>query len=183
MTKCGVARSVSLRAKTDLSSYPTTAPTPSGTSPTPASNSLEPRVPPVPRCEGTGGTRGSSELLAGVGDVPDGVGAVVGYEERSVFALSDTDRATPHFVIAYGEAGKEVFILAGGAAVLHWQAHNFVSTALGAIPRAVFAGETVAFVLGRELGALIEEHLERRHVRVHEDVRGDELRYQFGVLA
>src|SRR3569833_4109621 len=107
---------------------------------------------------GNRGTRWSSELLAGVGDVPDGVGAVVGYEERSVFALSDTDRATPHFVIAYGEAGKEVFILAGGAAVLHGQADNFVSTALGAVPGAVLAGEAVALEFGRKLRALIEEH-------------------------
>ena len=50
---------------------------------------------------------------AGISDVPDDFGAVVGDEEGSVFGDGDADRATPDLAIGGDEAGEEVFVLAG----------------------------------------------------------------------
>ncbi len=57
-------------------------------------------------------------LLAGVADMPDGVGAVVGDEERSIPGDGDADGAAPDIAVRSGEAGEEVLVFAGGMAVL-----------------------------------------------------------------
>ena len=81
------------------------------------------------------------------------------------------------------EASEEILVFAGGMAVLHGQADDFVAAALGAVPGAVLGGEAVALELGGELRALVEEHLQRGEVRIHQDIRGDDLGLQFGMLA
>ena len=81
------------------------------------------------------------------------------------------------------ESGEKILIFAGCVAVLHRQSNHFVAGALGAIPRAVLAGESVALELGRELRALVEDHLERSKVRVDDDIGRDDFGLQFGMLA
>src|SRR5580698_1525474 len=90
-------------------------------------------------------------LFAGIGYVPDGFGAVVGDEEAAVAGLRYAYRSSPYGAVGEDEAGEEVFVFAGGVAVLHGQADDFVAGTLGAIPGAVLGGKAVALVFGGEL--------------------------------
>ena len=99
-------------------------------------------------------------LFAGVGNVPDALGAVVRDEERAVVASGDAYGAAPDFAVRGDEAGEEILVLASGVAVAHGNADDLVSAAVGAVPGAVLGGEGVTGVLGRELLSVVEEHLE-----------------------
>ncbi len=88
------------------------------------------------------------ELLAYVGDVPDGAAAVVGYVEAAVVAYGDAYGAAPDLAFGGYEAGEEVVVFAGGLAVLHGDDNDFVAGTVGAVPAAVFGGEGVT-VVGR----------------------------------
>ena len=162
---------------------------------------------PGPQVRGTGGTRihdwkregrsgvmpsglfvclgcGPGWLFAGVGDVPDGAGGVVGDVEGAVGAGSDADGASPDFAIGEDEAGEEVLIVAGGVAgLVERDADDFIAGAGGAVPGAVFGGEDVALVLGGELGAVVKGHFQRGVVGLEEDVGVDEFGLQLGVGA
>src|ERR1700735_5629921 len=89
-------------------------------------------------------------LLAGVGNVPNAPGAVVGDEEGAVVGYGDADGTTPDLAVGGDEAGEEVFILTGGVTVAHGHANDLIATAFGAVPGAVLGCEGVAGVLGGE---------------------------------
>src|ERR1039458_4942215 len=115
--------------------------------------------------------------------MPDGLGAVVGAEEGSVVSLGYANRAAPYGAVRQHESSQEVFVFAGGVAIMHGQTNNFITGALGSVPGAVLGGESVAFELGWELGPFVEKHFERSEVGIDQNVRSDDLGLQFGVFA
>jgi hypothetical protein len=67
---------------------------------------------------------------------------------------------------------------------VHGDADDFVAGAVGAVPGAVFGGEGIAVILLGELaGMRVEGHLKRSHVRLNENVGGDDLRGKIDALA
>ena len=85
--------------------------------------------------------------FADVGDVPDGAGAVVGDEHAAVFGDGDAYGTAPDLAVFGDETGEEVFIAAVGVAVVHGNADDLITGAVGAVPGAVFGGEGVAVIL------------------------------------
>src|SRR5229473_4557831 len=51
---------------------------------------------------------------ARVADAPDGVRAVIGYQQRSVMSHGDADRPPPHVSVVDYKSGQKIFILAAG---------------------------------------------------------------------
>jgi len=113
-------------------------------------------------------------LLAGVADSPDGVGAVVAYQQGAVGGYGGADGAAPDVAVGEDEAGEEILILAGGVAgLVQRNANDFVSGANGFVPGAVFGGKDVAAISGRELLASVENKLQGCVVRLQENVGDD----------
>ena len=112
-------------------------------------------------------------LLAGVGDAPDGVGHVVGDVESAVRAGDNACGTSPDGAVCVDEAGHEVFILAGGYAVLQANANQLVAGAHGLVPGAVRANEKVAAILCGELLAGVEVYLQRSKMRLQQGVADD----------
>ena len=75
-----------------------------------------------------------TRLFRGVGNVPDGAGAIVCDEDAAVFGDGDTDRPPPDPAVSRHETGEEVFVTAIGMAVVHGDADDFVAGAIGAVP-------------------------------------------------
>src|SRR5437660_3946062 len=72
---------------------------------------------------------------ARVADAPDGVRAVIGYQQRSVMSYSDADRPAPHVSIVDYKSGDKIFILAARSACLvERHADHFISGAHRSIP-------------------------------------------------
>src|SRR5258707_712365 len=68
-------------------------------------------------CRTVAGMVSLIRALAGsarVADAPDGVRAVIGYEQRSVLSYGDADRPSPHISIVNHKSGQKIFILAAG---------------------------------------------------------------------
>src|ERR1700724_1836804 len=121
---------------------------------------------------------------ASVHDAPDGVGAVVGYQQRAVGGYGDADRPAPHVSVVDGKAGDEVFVLATGAiGLVQRYADHFVSGADGAISGAMFGGENVSAIFGWELRGFVKGHLKRREVRLQEYVGDQNFVFQLGMFA
>src|ERR1700719_3892561 len=67
---------------------------------------------------------------ARVTDAPDGVRAVIGYQQRSVLSYGDADRPPPHVSVVDYKSGHKIFILAAGPACLVQRyADHFISGA------------------------------------------------------
>ncbi len=117
--------------------------------------------------------------------MPDGAGTVIGDEQAAIFGDRDTYGAAPYLAVFGDEAGEEVFVAAIGVAVVHRDADDFVARAVGTVPGAVFRGKGVAVILLWELFFMvgIEDHLERGHVGLNEDVGGDHLRGEIDAIA
>ena len=101
----------------------------------------------------------------------------------AVLGDGHADRPAPDVAVGGDEADEEVLVLAGRLAVLQRDADHLVAGPPGAVPRAVLGGEDVALVLGGELVAGVEGHVERGRVRLEEHVGDDHLVLQLGVLA
>ena len=115
--------------------------------------------------------------------MPDGARTVIGHEQGAVAALRDAYRPAPDLAVGGDEAGEEVLVFAGGVAVVHGEADDFIAGSLRPVPGAVLGGESVTLELSRELGAPVEEHFKRGEVRVQDDVWGDDPGLQLGMLA
>src|SRR6185437_14616434 len=72
-----------------------------------------------------------------VGNAINGVVAVLSQQQRAVGRDHVTDRPAPGIAIVGDESDQEVLVFAGGHAVLHAHAHDFVPRAEGAVPGAV----------------------------------------------
>src|ERR1700684_337431 len=95
-----------------------------------------------------------------VANAPDGIRAVIGYQQRSILSHGDTDRPSPDMPIVDYEAGEKVFVLAVGTArLVQRHANYFVSGAHRPVPRTVLGGKNASLILCRELRAFIEHHL------------------------
>src|SRR5271156_2294197 len=53
-------------------------------------------------------------LASGITDAPDGIRAIIGYEQRSVFGYSDADRPSPRVSVVVHKSGQKIFIFAAG---------------------------------------------------------------------
>src|ERR1700686_1118221 len=95
-------------------------------------------------------------LFATPADAPDRAVAVLGKDERAVFRLRHPDRPAPDRRIVDHEAGDEVFVFAGGHAVLHDRADDLVAGARRPVPGPMLGRERAALELGRKLVAGIE---------------------------
>ena len=82
----------------------------------------------------------------GVGDAPYRAGTIVGHEESAVLCDGDSDRPAPDVAFGRHESDQEVFVFAGGLAILERDADDLVPGAPSAVPTAVFGGETVQSV-------------------------------------
>src|SRR6266568_2856449 len=131
------------------------------------------------RCE----TAGSLLLLAHVTDSPDRIRAVVGDEQRTIAAYGNTDRPSPDIAVVGCEAGQKVLIFSCGFSLLEWHADHFIARALTPVPGAVFGGEDIPVIFAGELVALVENHFQRRKMRLKKDVGGYYFVPKFGVLA
>ncbi len=101
--------------------------------------------------------RSAHPLLAGrrcfcsrVAHPPDGVRAVVGDQQRSIFGHGDADRPTPHLAAGENEAGEEVFIFSCSLAALHGKGDHFIAAARIPVPRTMLGREGPAVIRGRE---------------------------------
>src|SRR5712671_2736167 len=104
-------------------------------------------------------------------DAPDRAVAVLAHQQCAVLRDGDADRAGPNSSIADHEAGQEILVFAGGLAVLQEYPDDFVAGPLGAVPRAVEGREDVAAIFGGKLHTIVEGHLHRSRMRLHQDVR------------
>ena len=66
-------------------------------------------------------------LLAGITDVPDRPGAVIGDKQRAVLSHGDADRTAPHLAIRRNEARQEVLVLARSMAVFHGNPNDLIA--------------------------------------------------------
>src|SRR5262245_58734768 len=73
-------------------------------------------------------------LSSTIADAPDGRGAVVGNEERTVAGHRHSHRPAPHAAVRDAETGDEVLVLSGRSAVPDRHADHLVSGAPRAIP-------------------------------------------------
>src|SRR5277367_6719378 len=113
-------------------------------------------------------------LVANVSDVPDGARTIVGDEQAAVFRNGDPYGAAPHLAVFSDETGEEVFVAAVGVTVVHGDADDFVASAVGAVPGAVFGGESVTVIRpGEPATGGVEGHLQRGHMGLNQDVRSN----------
>src|ERR1700757_3068668 len=94
-----------------------------------------------------------------VGDPPNRAASVVAEEERAVLGDGERGRAAPDLgalLARSPKAGREVFVIAFGPAVLKWHAYNFVSGRFGTVPRSFHRDKEAPLKLGWELVGLIE---------------------------
>src|SRR5271170_8294437 len=111
-----------------------------------------------------------------VSDVPDGARTVVGDEQTAILGDGDAYGATPHLAVLGDETGQEVFVAAIGVAAVHGDADDLITGTVGAVPGAVFGGESISVILfGKLTSGRIKGHLQRGHVRLDEHVGGDHL--------
>src|SRR5580658_2035658 len=116
--------------------------------------------------------------------MPNGAGAIVGDEQATVFGDGDAYGAAPDLAVFRDETGEEVFVTAVGVAVVHGDVNDFVAGAVGAVPRAVFRGESVAVILTGELaGRWVESHLKRGHVGLDENIGSNNLGGEIDAIA
>src|SRR5262249_43955295 len=120
------------------------------------------------------------KLLKGasdVGDAPHRAVAVFCDEQRAVVGDRHADWTTPDAPVVYDEARQEIVILAGGHAVIHAHADDFVACAGSAVPRAVERGKGVALIVARKSsragGGGVEGHLQGGGMGLFEDVGHD----------
>ena len=107
---------------------------------------------------------------AGIADAPDGVRAVIRYQQRPVLSHSDTDGSSPDVPIVDHKSGHKIFVFAAGPACLvQGNAYQLVSDAYRLAPRAVLGGST-----GRR--RVVKEPALCRHLQSQEDARNGEYR-------
>src|SRR5216683_2068168 len=126
--------------------------------------------------------RSALRLFALVRNAPDDLAAVIADQQGAVPGDRHADGAAPDISIRRDEAGQEVLVLARRRAVAQGNANDLVAGALRAVPRAVLRGEDVAGILPGELAAGVEDHLERRGVRLQEHVGDEHFVAKLGVL-
>src|SRR3984893_8855034 len=94
---------------------------------------------------------------ARIADAPDGVRAVIGYQQRSVLSHGDADRPSPHVSIVDHKSGQKIFVLATGPGCLVQRyTDHFISGAHRTVPRTVLGCENVSLIFGGELRAFVE---------------------------
>src|SRR5581483_1593980 len=115
-----------------------------------------------------------------VRDAPDFACAVVHYQQRTILRDGQTDRAAPDTRIARPQhpAGQKVFIAADRLAVLEADADDAVAHALTPVPGAVQRDEGIVAILFWKLLAGVEDHTQRRDMRLQQDIRHDHPRFQ-----
>src|SRR5271166_5354155 len=136
-----------------------------------------------PRGPGRRARVGRILFLAGIRDPPDGTRAVVSHKQRAVRRHGHTDRTAPDVSFLGDETDQEVFVLSCRLAVFHWHEDHFVARPAGTIPRAMLGSKRVQPVLLRELTAVIEGQIERRRVRLNENVGNNHLVLEFRVFS
>src|SRR4029078_12018936 len=127
--------------------------------------------------------KSSSSALPAGADPPDRIRCVIGHQQRAVPRDRDAHRPSPHLAVGRDEAGQKDLVIAGRARPAHRHAKHAVAGAQRPVPRPVLGGEDVAVVLGGELLAVVEQHLQRGAVRLQQHVGNDGRRLQLGVLA
>src|SRR5271167_357194 len=123
-------------------------------------------------------------LLSCVADSPDGLRAVIGYEQRAILGDGDAHGPSPNVAIIHDESCHEIFIFAGSVAgLMQGHANDFIAHANRAIPRAMFSSENIALVFLWELFAVIKRQFQRRVVRMKDDIRRNDFVFQLGMFA
>src|SRR5438445_12517986 len=92
------------------------------------------------------------QLLSGVGHSPDAARTIVGDVEGTIVTYGYSYGPAPDLSICGNKSCEEIFVFAGGFAVLHGNANHLVAQSFRAVPRAVFGGESVAGVFGLIVG-------------------------------
>src|ERR1700676_2460190 len=87
-------------------------------------------------------------LFVTAADAPDRAVGLLRKDERAVFRLRHPDRPAPDRRVVDHEAGDEVFVFAGGHAVLHDRADDLVPGARRPAPGAVLGREGAALEIG-----------------------------------
>ncbi len=125
-----------------------------------------------------------SALFSSVAHTPDHFAGIVTDQQTAIGGYGYADGPPPDFALRGNEAGKKVFVAAiGAASTMHGDADHLVSGADGTVPGAVLGGEDVAAILRRKLACFVEEHFKRGVMRLDENIRGNYLVLQFGMLA
>ena len=101
---------------------------------------------------------------AGVGNAPDRAAGIVGNEQRAVLGDGKCGRAAPDLgaLSARGpKTGREILVVAFGSAVFEGHQDDLVAGRLGSVPRSLQRHKQLAFVLRRELVALVKNEVEQ----------------------
>src|SRR6266700_6332197 len=114
-------------------------------------------------------------LLSGVANPPNGLGAVVGNQQRAIRSDRNADGAPPNVSIIHDESGHEILIFpARVTALMQRYSNHFISHADRSIPGSMLGGENIALVFRRELLAVVKSHFQRGIVRMKYHVRSDD---------
>src|SRR5579872_1423039 len=85
-------------------------------------------------------------LFACIGKPPDGLVAVIGEVQRSIFCHNYGHGPAPCVAVGRDKSGDEVFIHSTGMAVVQRNADDFITRAPRTIPRSVLGGEQIAVI-------------------------------------
>src|SRR6202035_5600029 len=95
-------------------------------------------------------------LFTCVAHAPDGLVAVVGEIQRSVFCHHHRHRTAPSVAIWRYESGDEILVHPAGMAIVQRHADNLIARARGAVPRSMLGAEQIPAIVLRELSAVVE---------------------------
>src|SRR5215510_10269539 len=122
-------------------------------------------------------SRGRAGLrLTRVAHLPDRAAGVVGNEERTVLGDGERGGPSPHLGAPFArspEAGHEILVVACRLPVLERHAHYLVAGRLGAVPRPLEGHEGAALHLDWKLLGIVEHDVERRGMRLEQEVGRD----------
>ncbi len=105
-----------------------------------------------------------------VAHAPNGLRSVIRNQQRSIARHSNAYWPPPHLAVGRHESGHEIFVFPIRFAVLQRHPDHLIPGALGLVPRSVLRGENIALIILRKLVAFIEGHLERRIVRLQQNI-------------
>src|ERR1043166_1828885 len=123
-------------------------------------------------------------LLPSVTHPPDRLVSIFAEKQTAIFRNREADRPPPNVSLRRHEPGDEIFVIAPRlpGRFVEGHTHDLVTGPPLAVPGAVKGREEVAFVLRRELSAVIETKIERGRVALHEDVGHNNLAGQLRML-